>query len=328
MDKRNSILIADDVEVNRAILLEMFQKEYNILEACNGKEAIDFLKKDNSIVIVLLDIMMPVADGFYVLEQMKELNFINHIPVIFITGSDSIEFEQRGLDLGVTEVVSKPFNSIIVTKRVENTIALYETKNNIEAQARKLAEKLQKTNDVMIDGFSGLVESRNRESGAHVHNIKYDTQILLDEYSKGKEGEYTQAVKKLIIKASALHDIGKITVKESILNKPKEAGRFTPEEFKEMQHHTVAGVEILNKNFRPLVDDDPLFYQYCMQICQSHHERWDGRGYPDGLKGNEIPFAAQIVSIADVYDALVSWRCYKDAIPHEKAVQMINNNEC
>jgi putative two-component system response regulator len=168
LDNKKSILIADDVEVNRAILREMFQDKYTICEARDGKEAIEVLKRDSSIVIVLLDIMMPVADGFFVLEQMKDLNFIKHIPVIFITGSDSIEFEQRGLDLGVTEVVSKPFNPVIVTKRVENTIALYEVKNNIEAQARKLLEKLQKTNDVMIDGFSGLVESRNRESGAHM----------------------------------------------------------------------------------------------------------------------------------------------------------------
>lgn len=228
----------------------------------------------------------------------------------------------------MTEVVSKPFNPIIVTKRVENTIALYQTKNNTEALARKLAERLQRTNDAMIDGFSGLVESRNRETGAHVFNIKYDTQILLDEYARGREGEFTPEIKKLIVKASALHDIGKITVKEAILNKPKEAGRLTSDEFKEMQHHTVAGVEILNKNFRALVDDDPIFYKYCMEICRYHHERWDGHGYPDNLKGNDIPFAAQIVSVADVYDALVSWRCYKDPIPHEKAVEMINNNEC
>src|SRR5574344_2384376 len=218
-----TILIADDVEVNRAILREMFATKYQIYEAANGIEALNLLKKDNTIKIVLLDIMMPVADGFYVLEQMKELNFINRIPVIFITGADSVEFEQRGFDLGVTEVVSKPFNPLIVTKRVENAIALYEEKNNTEELAKNLTEKLQKTKDDMIDGFAGLVETRNQETEAHIYNIKYATEIILDEYAKGREGEYTPDIKNLIVKASALHDIGKIAVKEEILNKPRSA---------------------------------------------------------------------------------------------------------
>ena len=328
MGKKQTILIADDVEVNRAILREMFEGQYSILEAKNGVEALSFLKKDDSIVIVLLDIMMPVADGFFVLEQMKELNFINRIPVIFITGADSVEFEQRGFDLGVTEVVSKPFNPLIVTKRVKNAIALYEEKNNTEKRAKILAERLQKTKDDMIDGFAGLVETRNRETGAHVYNIKFVTEIILDEYAQGREGEYTPDIKNLIVKASALHDIGKIAVPEEILNKPRSAGRLTEEEFTKMKEHTTAGVKILKKNFRSLVKDDPIFYKYCMDICENHHERWDGKGYPHGLKGDEIPFCAQIVSVADVYDALVSWRCYKDPIPHDKAVEMINNNEC
>lgn len=328
MGKKQTILIADDVEVNRAILREMFEGQYSILEAKNGVEALSFLKKDDSIVIVLLDIMMPVADGFFVLEQMKELNFITRIPVIFITGADSIEFEQRGFDLGVTEVVSKPFNPLIVTKRVKNAIALYEEKNNTEKLAKNLTEKLQKTKDDMIDGFAGLVETRNQETEAHIYNIKYATEIILDEYAKGREGEYTPDIKNLIVKASALHDIGKIAVKEEILNKPRSAGRLTDEEYAEMKEHTTKGVDILKKRFRSLVNDNPIFYKYCMDICESHHERWDGKGYPHGLKGDEIPFCAQIVSVADVYDALVSWRCYKDPIPHDKAVEMINNNEC
>ena len=259
---------------------------------------------------------------------MKELNFINRIPVIFITGADSVEFEQRGFDLGVTEVVSKPFNPLIVTKRVKNAIALYEEKNNTEKRAKILAERLQKTKDDMIDGFAGLVETRNRETGTHVYNIKYATEIILDEYAQGREGEYTPDIKNLIVKASALHDIGKIAVPEGILNKPRSAGRLTDEEYAKMKEHTTAGVKILKNNFRSLVKDDPIFYKYCMDICESHHERWDGKGYPHSLKGDEIPFCAQIVSVADVYDALVSWRCYKDPIPHDKAVEMINNNEC
>src|SRR5574344_613323 len=227
MDKQKTILIADDVEVNRAILREMFANKYQILEAANGIEALNLLKKDNTIKIVLLDILMPVADGFYVLEQMKELNFINRIPVIFITGADSVEFEQRGFDLGVTEVVSKPFNPLIVTKRVDNAIALYEEKNNTEERANQLADRLQKTKDDMIDGFAGLVETRSRETGAHVYNIKYVTQVILDEYACGREGEFTPDIKRSIVKASALHDIGKIAVPEGILNKPKSAGRLT-----------------------------------------------------------------------------------------------------
>lgn len=328
MDKTKTILIADDVEVNRAILCELFQNKYKILEAKNGIETLEFLKKDNTIVIVLLDIMMPEADGFYVMEQMKALNFINRIPVIFITGADSVEFEQRGFDLGVTEVVSKPFNPVIVTKRVENTITLYEEKNNTEERAKKLGERLQKSKDDMIDGFAGIVESRNHESFDHIYNIKHCTKILLDEYAKGREGEFTPEIKSLLIKASALHDIGKFHISEKILNKPKSAGRLTSEEFNQMKKHTTYGVQILNTNFKFLVKDDPVFYTFCQEICNGHHERWDGNGYPCGLKGNEIPFSAQLVSIADVYDALVCERCYKDPIPYEQAVAMINNNEC
>src|SRR5574344_2139012 len=323
-----TIIVADDVEVNRSILCEIFKNDYKTIEASTGKEVMDILIKDNSIAIVLLDIKMPDGDGFYVLEQMKKLGFLQRIPVIFITSSSNEDIEKDGFDLGVTEIISKTINSIIVKKRVENTISLYEAKNQTEIRARKLSEKLQKMSSTMIDGFAGLVESRNRESGSHVYNIKTDTQILLDEYSKKHEGEFTPEIKNIIVKASALHDIGKIMIKEAILNKPKSAGRLTPEEFKEIQNHTSDGVTILNNNFSDLLSNDPLFYRYCIEICQSHHERWDGLGYPQNLKGNEIPFSAQIVSIADVYDALVSERCYKDAIPHEKAVEMINNNEC
>jgi putative two-component system response regulator len=328
VSKTKSLLIADDVDVNRAILREMFQNEYTVLEASDGEEALQLLKKDNSIVMILLDIKMPHADGFTVLEQMNALNMIRRIPVIFITGADSVEYQRRGFKLGVTDIISKPFDRDIVSQRVKNSIALYDVMNHTQDIARQLAIRLQKTNDEMIDGFSGLVESRNKESGLHIFNIKTDTQLLLDEYAKTHSGEFTEDIKRFIVKAAAFHDIGKIKVPESILNKPKEAGRLMPDEFKIMQTHTVEGCNILNTNFKSLINDDLIFYTYCMQICRSHHERWDGHGYPDGLKGNDIPICSQIVAVADVYDALVSKRCYKNSFSHDEAMKMITNNEC
>src|SRR5574344_906884 len=231
MSKTESLLIADDVDVNRAILREMFQNEYTVLEASDGDEALQLLKRDNSIVMVLLDIKMPNADGFSVLEKMNELNMISRIPVIFITGADSVEYQRRGLKLGVTDIISKPFDRDIVSQRVKNNIALYEAKNHTEKLAQERLIKLQKTNDAMIDGFSGLSESRNKESASHIFNIKNNTQMLLAEYSKKHSGEFSEEICHFIVKASALHDIGKIKVPESILNKPKEAGRLTPAEF-------------------------------------------------------------------------------------------------
>ncbi|MCR5288883.1 MAG: response regulator [Treponema sp.] len=324
-----TILIADDVELNREILAEMFRASYTIVKATNGLEAVEEIKHNNSIIMVLLDIQMPKADGFYVLEQMRQMNLLRRIPVIFITGeADSIEYQRRGYVLGVTDIISKPFDKLVVKQRVDNAIALYESKNNTEEQVAKLTAKIQHTNDEIINGFSALVESRNKESKWHIIHIRLITEIILEYFEQIRPGEFTTDIQKKIIRAAAVHDIGKYMIPDVILNKPLSQGRLTPEEYEIMKSHTTEGFTILNTLFKDIFTDDPEFYNYCLQITRSHHERWDGNGYPDGLKGDEIPFAAQIVSLADVYDALISERCYKKAIPHDVSIKMIIDGQC
>jgi len=335
---KKTLLIADDIEMNRVILKEAFSKYknaddflnfYTVLEAKNGLETIEYLKNDNSIVIVLLDIIMPQADGFFVLEKMKEMNMLQRIPVIFITGeADSVDYQRRGYKLGVTDIISKPFVPDVVCQRVKNAIELYETKNNNEEQVRKLTKKIQHTNDEIINGFSAMVESRNKESKWHILHIRELTEILMDDMARQRPGEFRLSAIDKIVRASAVHDIGKYMIPDNILNKPLSQGRLTPEEFAIMKSHTTEGWKILNTLFKDILDNDPAFFNYCRDITRWHHERWDGRGYPDGLKGDEIPIWSQIVSIADVYDALVGKRCYKNPFSHETALKMIFNGEC
>lgn len=331
MQKDGKILIVDDAEVNKGILCEVFRHQYGVLEAENGQEALDILEKEkDNIIIILLDLVMPVLNGFEFLERINENGLIKQIPVILITGDYTIEAEKNGYSLGVSDVIIKPFNSEIVMNRVNNTIELYQHKNKLEqmvdAQTVKIAEqanKLKQANEMLIETLSTVVEFRNLESGAHIRNIKLVVETLLKFLRKDyPEYKLTDRDEKMIINASAMHDIGKIAISDSILLKP---GKLTKEEFDEMKHHTVKGCEIIEK-FEFINDDDLFKIMY--DICRYHHEKYDGKGYPEGLVGEEIPIWAQIVSVADVYEALVSKRVYKDAYAHEEAIKMINDGEC
>ncbi len=328
---RNKILIADDVELNRALLRQLFEDKYEILEAADGAETLQYVVDyHDEIAILLLDVIMPDVDGVYVLKEMAGSGYIKNIPVILITGSEDEQLERMGYDLGASDIIRKPFDAYIVKKRVKNILDLYKHKNSLEdlvnVQMKKIDEqtkKIRETNDFLIDTLSTAVEFRDSESGSHIKRIKLFTKILL-KYMKNKYPEYniTPAQIDKITSASAMHDIGKIAISDNILLKP---GRLTDEEFAIMKSHTVRGCDILQKLDRI---DDAEFYQYCYDICRSHHERADGRGYPDGLTEKEIPISAKVVSIADVYDALTSDRVYKKAYSHEKAIDMIINNEC
>ena len=329
--KREKILIVDDAEVNRGILCEVFKDSYDVIEAENGQMALDILNKDSSgITIILLDLVMPILNGFEFLEIINRSGLIKKIPVILITGDYTMEAEKRGFNLGVSDVITKPFNPEIVTKRVTNTIELYKHKNELEnmvdEQTLKISEQaeiLKKSNEMLIETLSTVVEFRNLESGAHIRNIKNVVAVLLAHLRKDYP-EYSISHKEAedIITASAMHDIGKIAVSDTILLKP---GRLTPEEFEIMKTHTTLGCDILEK-FEFIYDDD--LYRIIYDICRYHHEKYDGRGYPDGLEGEDIPIWAQIVSVADVYEALVSKRVYKDAYAHDTAIKMINDGEC
>lgn len=321
---KQRILIVDDSEMNRAILADMLGEGYEILEAENGLEAVAYLKKlTTNIDLLLLDIMMPLMDGFEVLAVMNKYHMISDIPVIMISAESASSYVERAYEMGVTDYISRPFNALVVQKRVENTLMLYaKQKRLVHMVADQIYEK-EKNNDMMINILSHMVEFRNGESGLHILHIHTMTEILLRQLcSKTDRYGLTREDIERISTASALHDVGKISVPDSILNKP---GRLTDEEFQIMKSHSVIGAQMLSQ--LPVYKDEP-FIQTAYEICRWHHERYDGKGYPDGLKGDEIPISAQIVSLADVYDALTSERCYKKAFSHQKAMEMILNGEC
>ena len=314
--QKDKILIVDDVELNRAILCELFAGDYEILEADNGKTAVDLMEQyHEEIAIVLMDIVMPIMDGLEALEIMNGKGLTEKTPIFLITAESSNDAISKGFRLGVVDVVLKPFNPDNICQRVNNIIELYRYRYKLEKLVQEQMTKIEKQNEqlrnfnvAMIDTLSTIVEFRDCESGQHVQRIRQLTKIMLKELGR-QNAEYKMSDKTIedISMAAALHDIGKIAIPDYILNKP---GRLTAEEFAIMKEHTLYGCEILDN------------------ICRWHHEKWDGSGYPDGLIGKEIPIYAQIVSLADCYDALTSVRCYKGAFTHEESVQMIEKGEC
>ena len=323
MSLKPKILIADDSAMNRAILVEMLGDGYDVIEAENGREAVRVLQSAPEIDLLLLDIMMPEMDGFEVLEQMKRYGWIEEVPVVMISAENGSAYVERAYDLGATDFISRPFDMAIVRRRVTNTLMLYTKQKQLVGLVARQVYENQKSNNLMINILSHIVEFRNGESGSHVLHIHTATELILNHLVK-KTDKYklSAADIAMIGTASSLHDIGKINIPEEILNKP---GRLTKEEFDIMKTHTTIGAHILEN--LPFQQDEPLV-KVSYEICRWHHERWDGRGYPDGLKGEEIPIAAQVVALADVYDALTSERCYKKAFDHDTAVRMILNGEC
>ena len=323
-ESKQEILIVDDSEMNRAILAEMLGDSYIIHEAVNGEEALHLLERQGtSISLVLLDIIMPVMDGFELLHHMAENHWIDDIPVIMISSEDSSSSVKKAYEMGVSDYISRPFDARVVYRRVFNTIKLYAKQRRLIYMISEQVREKDKNNSMMVSILSQIVEFRNGESGSHVIHIKRLAELLLDQLErKDTKYEITSADQMLIPLAAALHDIGKIGIDEKILNKP---GRLTKEEFEIMKTHTVIGANMLES--LAIYQSEPLV-RVAHDICRWHHERFDGKGYPDGLVGDEIPISAQVVSLADVYDALVSERVYKKAFSHERAIQMILNGEC
>ena len=318
------ILVVDDSEMNREILSEILNEEYDIIEADSGDTCIDMLRKyETGISLVLLDIVMPGMDGFGVLNYMNRHHYLEDIPVIMISSEDSAEIVRRAYEMGVSDYINRPFDAGVVHRRVYNTIKLYAKQRRLITLITNQVYEKEKNNRMMVGILSQIVEFRNGESGSHVLNINIFTGMLLESLVQHTDKyDLSWSERLLITTASALHDIGKIGIDDKILNKP---GRLTDEEFKIMQNHTIIGASIL-ENMGSYQDEELMKVAY--QICRWHHERYDGKGYPDGLKGDEIPISAQVVSLADVYDALVSERVYKKAYSHEKAIEMIINGEC
>ena len=324
LQEKSRVLLVDDSKMNRMMLADILGDCYHVLEAENGKECIEKLQEEaGNIALVLLDINMPVMDGFEVLKAMNANHTIEDTPVIMISSEDSDAAIRRSYELGASDYVNRPFDARIVYRRVTNTIKLYAKQRRLVQMVSDQIRARENNTDMLVGVLSHIVEFRNGESGLHVRHIRIITETLLhclleisDKYSISAEQQ------DLIPLASALHDIGKIGITDKILNKP---GKLTPEEFEVIKTHSLLGAEMLQNldNF----GEQPLL-QTAYEIVRWHHERWDGRGYPDGLKGDEIPISAQLVSLADVYDALTSERCYKKSFSHEKAMQMILNGEC
>ena len=323
MDKRQNILIVDDSKFNRDILKEILGETYNYLEAENGNQAIQIIGENIGIDLMLLDINMPQMNGFEVLKIMKRSQCIEETPVIMISSEESVDTMREAYEMGITDYITRPFDSVIVKKRVQNTLSLYANQNNlVNVVVNQIYEK-EENNNIMIRILSSILGSRNSESREHILHIKTATEMMLRQLIKITDVYHlTEADIALITTASSLHDIGKIYIPEEILNKP---GRLTDEEFKIMKTHSELGADIIQDMHLP--QEKPLVHT-AWEICRWHHERWDGKGYPDGLKGEEIPISAQVVSIADVYDALTSERCYKKAFDHDTAIKMILDGQC
>ena len=324
----DTLLIVDDDEMNRAILENIFSPFYDIEQRENGRVGLEAaLSLRDRLCAVLLDVVMPEMNGIQVLRVLAEDGFLGQIPVFLITAEASGDTMREAYQLGVMDVISKPVIPYMVERRANSVVELFRARkrlgNVVERQQSALlrqAEQIIGLSRGMIESLSTAIEFRNGESGEHVRRIHDITKYMLEhtELGNGLSPEDIDA----IALAAIMHDVGKIAIPDAILNKP---GRLTAEEFEIMKTHTVQGARLLERipQMRELGA-----YRYACDIARHHHERWDGRGYPDGLKGDEISVWAQIVSLADVYDALVSKRVYKDAFAREEALRMIRDGEC
>lgn len=318
------VLIVDDSEMNREILREMLKDDYDILEAASGEDGLEAIRQHGELIsLVLLDIMMPGINGFEVLSQMSRDGIIDDIPVIMISSEDKQETVLNAYELGASDYISRPFDIRVVRHRVSNIMHLYAKQRRLSSLLSQQFYERERESRMLVDIMASSMELRNGESGLHVLHIRNLTEILLERLvQKTDKYELTGARRSTIAMASTLHDIGKMAIPDAILNKP---GRLTAEEFEVMKTHAAIGAQML-ENLNQYKDD--ALMQTAKAICHYHHERWDGRGYPEGLRGDQIPIEAQVVSVADVYDALTSERVYKKAIPHEEAMRMIADGEC
>ena len=323
MEVKPTILIADDLELNRELLMVILGDKYRYLCAENGREVLYMLQQDLEIDLVLLDINMPEMDGFQVLEQMNRFEWSSEIPVIMITAEDKKEIVERAYSLGAEDYLHRPFDSFIVRRRVQNILKLYTNQKQLRSIVLNQIQEREKDNHLMINMLASVVELRSGENGKHIEFVREITEMLLHKLLQlTDEYHLTESDIALITTASALHDIGKISIPESILNKPTE---LNPDEFEVMKTHTTVGADIIRQFFSE-TDEKPLL-RIMQEICRWHHERWDGRGYPDGLRGEQIPISAQVVGLANAYETLISERCYKKACDYDVALEMILNGE-
>lgn len=323
-----TILIVDDDPVNRQILGKIFSEYYTTKEAEDGWEGItEILDKKNKFCAVLMDVLMPGMSGIEALRQLKEYEIADTIPIFLITSESGQEMMKEAYDLGVMDVITKPVVPYIVLRRVRSVIELFEARKHLSSVVKgqnimllEQAEKIIELNQGMIEALAAAIEFRNEESGGHVQRISGITRILLTNTDFGKDLSMKEIDR--IAMAAVMHDVGKITIPDAVLMKP---GKLTEEEYEIMKTHTTKGVDILERI--PQMRESGI-YDYACDIARHHHERWDGGGYPDGLAGDEITLWSQVVSLADVYDALSCRRVYKPPFPEEEVVEMIRGGQC
>lgn len=331
MTKRNTMLIVDDNYIGRVMLEQQFRDDYTIISAENGEEAVTLaMKCKDCLAAILLDLYMPVMDGFQVLARLKKFGISDVVPIFVVTIESAADKLKQAFDLGAVDVIEKPFCPSIARQRILNAIELFSHRNH----HKMMFDAMNGNNNIYINksidiGISvnemlcSVIEFRGNEDSGHIDRVKRITKLLTSRLSaKHEELKLDRRSVELIGEASVLHDIGKITIPDSILNK---SGRLTTEEFEIVKSHSARGCELID-SAAELRNSE--FYRYCYDICRYHHERVDGRGYPDRLTGDSIPIWSQIVSVVDVYDALVSKRCYKPAIQHRDALDMMMNGEC
>lgn len=320
---RKTLLIVDDVEINRMMLSEIFNDAYDIIEASSGLEAIEIISNNSQISAVLLDLLMPEINGLDVLKSMKKNGKIRELPVFLITAAEGEDMLLEGYHLGAIDIIAKPFIPQFLRCRVDNIIELYEHRNKLEKLVERQVNRLSEFMTSLIEVLATVIEFRDCESGEHIKRVSLLTKVLMTEVSNTyPQYRLPETDIDKIATSAILHDIGKISISDTVLNKP---GKLTEEEFETMKQHTTKGCEIL-KRIPNIMDKN--IYSYAYDICRHHHERWDGKGYPDGLSGDNISIWAQVVSLVDVYDALTSERVYKEALPKNTALNMIYNGEC
>mgnify|MGYP000158214761 FL=1 len=327
-EEKNALLIVDDEELNRAILANIFQTDYDILEAEDGQQALELIEgTSRPLSAILLDVVMPRLDGIQLLRILNERRLTSVVPVFLITADPGGDTMQKAYDLGVMDVIAKPVVPFVVRRRVQSVVELFAARRllgaEVERQRDQLlfqAEQLAEMSMGMVEALSTAIEFSSDESGEHVRRIHDITCMLLGETPLG-DGLSDSEIR-LIGMGAVTHDVGKISIPDAILNKK---GRLTPDEYELMKTHTTQGAQLLSHI--PQMREHSA-YRYAYDIALHHHERWDGGGYPEGLKGDEISMWTQVVSLIDVYDALVSERCYKKPIPFDRATEMILDGEC
>jgi len=314
-----TVMIVDDTETNIDILVEALGNDFDIRVAMDGETALEAVA-DEPPDLILLDIMMPGMDGYEVCRRLKTAPETRDIPIVFLTAMTDEEDEARGLALGAVDYITKPFSPALVKARVRNQLELKRYRDHLEDLVRERTRQLVLTQDVTIQSMGTLAEYRDPETGGHIRRTQHYVRILaehLKDHPKFRE-RLTDTAIELLVKSAPLHDIGKVGVRDNILLKP---GELTEAEFEEMKQHTVYGRDAILVSEKKLGQDS--FLSVAREIAYSHQEKWDGTGYPQGLKGEEIPLFGRLMAVADVYDALISKRVYKPPYPHETAVAMI-----